>query len=147
MEQTFTRKYRILEQLYYKINADGLPEITVKPDYQPRDTNGQFKSNKPEAYQIKTDKADTFCQKYIIRNASNARLPWEWNLRLLFTDALSRFPSLTLEALQNEVMRLSGIKQPKYFDKVFELAVGQRIIQTTMDKQGRIVVIMTPLSS
>ena len=31
-------------------------------------------SNKPEAYQIKSEKADSFNQKYIIRNEGNARL-------------------------------------------------------------------------
>ena len=53
-------------------------------------------------------------------------------------------PSLSLEALQNEVMVRSGIRQPKYYDKVFKLAIDQRIIQTTMDKHSRVVVILTP---
>ena len=48
------------------------------------------------------------------------------------------------EALQNEVIAISGIKQPKYYDKVFKLAVDQRIVQTTMDKHGRVVVILIP---
>jgi len=145
VEQTFTRKYRIPETLYYVINDDGLPEITSKPaSYQPREDNGRYKTNKPEAYQIKSDKADLFNQEYIIRCDSNARQPWEWDLRKLFYDAMGVLPSLSLEALQNEVMTISGIKQPKYYEKVFKLAVDQRIIQTTMDKHKRIVVILTP---
>ena len=144
VEQTFTRKYRIPELLYYRIDEKGLPVITAKPNYQPRDSNGQYKTNKPEAYQIKSEKAESFNQKYIIRNEGNARQPWEWNLRLLFTDALGMFSSLPLEALQNEVMHLSGIVQPKYYDKVFSLAVDQRVIQTTMDRRGRVVVILIP---
>ena len=144
VEQTFTRKYRIPEQLFYKIDERGLPFITAKPNYQPRDANGQYKSNKPEAYLIKTEKADSFNQKYIIRNDNNARQPWEWNLRMLFTDALGVFSSLPLETLQDEVMKLSDIKQPKYYDKVFKLAIDQRVIRTTMDKRGRVVVILIP---
>ena len=133
------------ETLYYKIDEDGLPVITTKPaSYQPRDDNGRYKTNKPEAYQIKTAKADSFNQDYIIHNDSNARQPWEWNLGKLFFDAMGVMPSLTLEALQNEVMAISGIKQPKYYDKVFKLAVDQRIVQTTMDKHGRVVVILIP---
>lgn len=146
VEQTFTRKYRISEHMYYKIDENGLPLITERPEYQTRDTNGQYQTNKPEAYQIKAESADKFNQKYIIHNDGNARRPWEWNLRLLFGDAL-QVPSMPLEALQNEVMRLSGIKQPKYYEKVFNLAVGQRVVQTTMDKQCRIVAILTPLPS
>jgi hypothetical protein len=145
VEQIFTRKYRISETLYYKISDEGLPVITTKPDYQPRDTDGRFMSSKPEAYQIKSDKADTFDQKYIIRNDGNARLPWEWDLRLLFGDAMSTAAEVSVEMLKERVMHLSGIKQPKYYDKVFKLAIDQRIVQTTMDRNGRIVVI--PVSS
>ncbi len=145
VEQIFTRKYRISETLYYKISDEGLPVVTAKPDYQPRDADGRFMSSKPEAYQIKSDKADTFDQKYIIRNDGNARLPWEWDLRLLFGDAMSTAAEVSVEMLKERVMHLSGIKQPKYYDKVFKLAIDQRIVQTTMDRNGRIVVI--PVSS
>ena len=145
VEQTFTRKYRIPETLYYTIDEDGLPNITTKPaSYQPREGNGRYMTNKPEAYQIKTEKAESFNQNYIIRNDSNARQPWEWNLRSLFFDAMGVQPSMPLEALKNEVMSLSGIKQPKYYEKVFRLAVDQRIVQTTLDKRKRVVAILTP---
>ena len=144
VEQTFTRKYRVPETLYYKIDENGLPVITTKPNYQPRDNEGRFKTNKPEAYQIKKENADLFNQTYIIRNSGSARLSWEWNLRQLFADALADRPSLPLDALMNEVMSLSGIKQPKYYDKVFNLAVDQRIVKTTMDQRGRIVALLIP---
>lgn len=144
VEQIFTRKYRVSEKLYYKITEEGLPEVTVKPDFQPRDSGGHFMSNKPEAYQIKSEKADSFNQKYIIRNEGNARLSWEWDLRSLFNDALSDASQLSVDMLKKRVMELSGILQPKYCDKVFQLAVDQRIIQTTMNCNGRIVVIPVP---
>ena len=45
-------------------------------------------------------------------------------------------------------MTLANILQPKYYDKVFTLACEQRVIQTTMDRNGRIVVIpLPPVSS
>ena len=37
-----------------------------------------------------------------------------------------------------------GIKQPKYYEKVYNLAVEQRVVQTTMDRNGRIVVMLIP---
>ena len=46
--------------------------------------------------------------------------------------------------LKDRVMALSGIQQPKYYDKVFQLAVDRRVVQTTMDRNGRIVVITVP---
>ena len=144
VEQIFTRKYRVSEKLYYKITEEGLPELTVKPDFQPRDSGGHYMSNKPEAYQIKSEKADTFNQKYIIRNDGNARQSWEWDLRSLFNDALSDASQLPVDMLKKRVMALSCIQQPKYYDKVFQLAVDQRVIKTTMDRNGRIVVITIP---
>lgn len=144
VEQTLTRKYRIPEKLFYRVNDAGLPEMTVKPDFQPRDRNGQFRSSRADAYQIKAEKAETFNQKYIIHNDGNARQPWEWDLRQLFGDVLSDIPSMGRETLQNEVMAKSGIKEPKYFDKVFRLALDQRVVQTTMDRNGRIVAMLIP---
>ena len=121
VEQTLTRKFHVKELLYYKINEAGLPEVTVKPDVQPRSSDGRFMSNKPQAYQIKAEKADSFNQTYIIRHADSDRTPWEWNLRKLFTDAMGGCASLTTLALQSAVMKLSGIRQPKYYEKVFQL--------------------------
>ena len=141
VEQNMTRKYKIEEKLYYKVNDDGLPVVTVKPNYQPRDDNGRYKTNKPEAYQIKSEKADTFNQDYIIRNDANAKTPWEWDLKKLFDDAMADRAEMGLEDLQKCVMDLSGIQQSKYYDKVFRLAIDMRVVQTTMDKYGRIVVI------
>ena len=80
-------------------------------------------------------------------DTEQSRQSWEWDLGMLFGDALSQYPSLTLEALQDQVMSLSGIKQPKYYDKVFSLAVDRRVVQTTMDRNGRVVAILTPLPS
>ena len=144
VEQTFTSKYRTNEVMYYKIKDNGLPALTVKPIVQAGDSNDQSSTSKAEAYQIKPEVVKAFNQKYIIYNDPNAQQSWEWNLHLLFNDALSGFPSLTLEALQNQVMSLSGIKQPKYYEKVFKLAVDHRVVRTTMDNHGRVVVILSP---
>ena len=141
VEQNLTRKFKIEEKLYYKVNDNGLPEVTVRPNYQPREQNGRYKTNKPEPYQIKSEKADTFNQDYIIHNDANAKLPWEWNLRKLFTDAMGDRAEMGQEDLQKCVMKLSGIQQPKYYEKVFKLAIDMRVVQTTIDKYGRIVVI------
>ena len=141
VEQNLTRKYKIPETLYYEIGDDGLPVVAEKPNFQPRDQNGHYKTSKPEAYQIKGEQADTFNQDYIIRNASTARLPWEWDMQKLFNDAMGDCAEMGMEMLQNHVMKLSGIKQSKYYDKVFKLAVDQRVVQTTINNHGRVVVI------
>ena len=145
VEQTLTRKYRIPETLYYRIDDHGLPVETGKPDFQPRASNGQYLSNKPEAYLIRTEKTDSFNQKYIIRNADNARQPWEWDVRRLFGDAMGSRATMSLDHLQREVMALSGIVQKNYYEKVWRLAVDQRVVKTTMDRTGRVVALHIPL--
>lgn len=144
VQQSVTRKYRIPEKMYYRIDEEGLPKITSKPDVQLRSKDGKFMTTKPEAYQIRSEKADTFNQTYIIRHPDNPRKPWEWNLRRLFEDVIANRAMVGCESLQNEVMSLSGIQQPKYYDKVFKLAVDQRVVQTTLTKNGRVAVILIP---
>jgi len=51
---------------------------------------------------------------------------------------------MSTEGLQKAVMGLGGIKMAKYYDKVFRLAVDRRIVQTTLDRNGRVVVIPIP---
>ena len=123
------------------MNDDGLPEITEKPDYQPRDSNGRYQTNKPKAYQIRAENADTFNQDYIIWHKDDERQPWEWNLRKLFDDAMDNSAQLSTEELQRRVMAKSGIMKSAYYDKVFELAIDKRIIKTTLNRNGRVVVI------
>ena len=144
VEQTFTRKYHCSEKIYYRFNDEGLPESCEKPDYQGRDAGGRYTNNKSEAYQVNLEKADTFNQQYIIRNDGNQRQPWEWNLRRLFDDAMGSVAEMSPDNLKKKVMDISGIKQPKYYDKVFKLASEKRIVKSTMAKSGRIVVIPIP---
>ena len=141
VEQALTRKYKIAEELYYIIDDQGLPQLTEKPDVQGRDKQGRYQSNKPEAYQVLEEKVRSFCQDYIIHNGPEARLPWEWDLKRLFSDAMGSRAEMGLEDLRREVMRLSHIEQPKYYDKVFRMAIDRRVVQTTMDRMKRVVVI------
>jgi hypothetical protein len=39
-------------------------------------------------------------------------------------------------------MEKAGIRLQRYYDKLFELAMDQRVVKTTMDRNGRVVVIM-----
>ena len=51
---------------------------------------------------------------------------------------------LSQEELKRRVMELSHIEQPKYYGKVFDLAVEKRVVCTTLNKGGRVVVISPP---
>lgn len=144
VQQTLTRKYHIKEHFYYKFDEEGVPVSCEKPDYQTRNTDDRFLSNKSEAYQISQEKAGTFNQRYIIRHEGNTRQPWEWNLRLLFNEAMGPVAEMAPEGLRDKVMKIAGIQQKKYYDKVLTLATEKRIVKTTIAKNGRVVVIPIP---
>jgi hypothetical protein len=101
-------------------------------------------SNKAEAYMIRLEKVDSFNQQYIIRHTGSSRMPWQWDLRRLFDDAMGSCAMMSPSTLQEQVMKLSGIAAPKYYEKVFRLAVEQRVVKTTLDNNGRVVVISIP---
>lgn len=142
VEQTLSRQQEIDPKLYYRVSEEGLPEITKKPDTQERDAQGKFTSSRTDAYQVSAEKAATFNSDYIIRHPDDAGKPWEWDLRRLFTDAMDARASIDRDDLKRLVMERANIFQPKYYDKVFELAVEQQVVKTTMDRNGRVVVIM-----
>ena len=143
--QSMTRKYRINDKLYYKVNDAGLPEMAEAPDIQERDDNGRYTSRKSEAYKIKSDVIDMFNQDYIIRHPDDAVRPWEWDLRRLFGDAMNTRAMMSPDDLQRDVMKLSGIRVANYYKKVFLMAIEQRVVKTEMIRGGRIAVI--PLST
>lgn len=143
VEQTLSRFRDVDETLYYEVTDDGLPKTAKKPDIQPRDEQGRFASKQPVgAYQMSSDKMESFSQQYIVRHPDNPQKPWEWDLRRLFADAMGGSAMMSRDDLKVRAMSLSNIRQSKYYDKVFGMALEQRVVQTTMDRNGRIVVIM-----
>ena len=143
VEQTLSRFRDIDGTLYYEVDDDGLPVIAKKPDIQPRDEQGRFASKQSAgAYQMSSDKMESFAQQYIVRHPDNPQRPWEWDLRRLFADAMGDCAMMSRDDLRLRAMCLSHIRQAKYYDKVFDMALEQRVVQTTMDRNGRIVVIM-----
>lgn len=143
VEQTLTRKQDIDLTFYYSLDDEGLPKTVKKPNIQPRDEQGKFLTNKAEAYQVSSEKVATFNQQYIIRHADDARKPWEWDLTRLFADAIDSRASVDRDDLKRAVMEKANILQPKYYEKILSMALEQRVVKTTMDRNGRIVVVMT----
>jgi hypothetical protein len=142
VEQTLSRQQEIDPKLYYEVTAEGLPVVTKKPDTTTRDAQGKFTSSRAETYQVSAEKAATFNNEYIIRHPDDAANPWEWDLRRLFTDAMGSRASIDRDDLRRLVMEKAGIRVERYYKKLFELAMDQRVIKTTMDRNGRVVVII-----
>ena len=137
---TFSRRYHLEQALYYVIDQEGLPQMTEEPERQPRDAQGKWTSKQQgETYHVAQEKVMTFCQKYIIHGDGDS---WEWDLRLLFADAMGTRAMVGRDELKRLVMTMANIRAPRYYDKLFQMAMDQRVIQTTMDRSGRVVVIM-----
>lgn len=137
---TFSRRFHLERTLYYEIDQEGLPFATAKPDTQPRDAQGKWVSKTGETYQVPNDKVNSFNQQYIVRHTDSDA--WEWDLKRLFADAMGTRSVAGRDDLKRLVMTAANILSSRYYDKLFTMAVEQRVIQTTMDRSGRVVVIM-----
>ena len=141
--QLLTRKYRIADKLYYRINDDGLPEESDKPAMLSGNGGGSQVRRKSNVY-ITSKQVGSFNQEYIIRNDSNAEKPYDWDMKKLFADAMGGCSCISPDMLREKVMKLSHIQMAHYYDKVFGDAEAQGIVTTTLDRAGRVVVISTP---
>ena len=144
VEQLLTRKYRISEKLYYTISDDGLPEESGKPNNTFMMDDDSQPNRKSNIYNIPKSKLDTLNQNYIIRHEGNSKSSWEWDFRKLFDDAMNGCLMMSHDDLKKAVMELSGIVQPRYYEKVFKTAIELHVVMTTLDRRGRVVVISTP---
>ena len=143
VEQLLTRKYRMPEKMYYRITDEGLPEESDKPSLQSEVDDNAQPRRKSNLY-ISTKQVGSFNQKYIIQNESNAEKPYDWNVKMLFADAMGGCSCISPDMLREKVMELSHIQMTHYYDKVFKEAETQGVVTTTLDRAGRVVVISTP---
>ena len=140
VQQTMTRKRKMGEELYYVIDDSGLPQQTEKPQGRYRDTDGKFKSSKSDVTKMKSDAVESFNQKYILRQSDGGN-SWDWDLQTLFNDAMAGCAMTGLDMLKANAMKMAHIQYPQYYEKLFQRAIDTRVIQTTIDRHGRVVVI------
>jgi hypothetical protein len=138
VEQSLTRKYDMEEPLCYKMDKDGIPEETERPQTQPRDAQGRFASYG------KAD-PDTLNRDYIIQTPEDHKQPWKWDLCKLFSTCIGSLPTVGYQDLKDTVKKETNIKSDKYYDKLFAMAEEERVVKKTQDRCGRVVVMLSPL--
>lgn len=138
VEVTVSRKYRNPQTLYYEIDQEGIPYSTQKPDLQPRDAQGKFMSKTSE------NPEDTLNHDYIIDQPENVEMPWDWDYRRLFTDAMGKLSSMGNEQMMQAVMKLSRIKKYQYYYKVLAEAEKRGVIVKTFDRYKRVAIVLSP---
>lgn len=138
VEQSLTRKYDMEVPLCYKMDKDGIPEETERPQTQPRDAQGRFASYG------KAD-PDTLNRDYIIQTPEDQDQPWKWDFRKLFSICIGSLPTVGYQDLKETVKKEANIKSDKYYDKLFAMAEEERVVKKIQDRCGRVVVMLSPL--
>ena len=139
---TFSRRFHLDRTLYFEIDDEGLPFTAEKPGTQQRDAQGKFTGKTGGIGLVSGEKLETFNQKYIVRHPESGSDAWEWDLRLLFADAMGNRATVGCEDLRRCAMTNAHILSARYYDKLFAAAQELRILKTTLDCSGRVVVIM-----
>lgn len=128
VEMLFSRHHKPCDEIYYRVDEQGLPYSTKKPDKEKTDK--------------KTQKMEAYNQEYVDQNATDPTLPWQF--RKLFAAAFGTAAMLGSDDLERRVMELSHIRQKQYYYRVLAEAEKRRIVQKTLTKGGRIGIIILP---
>lgn len=128
LEQTLTRKYDIEQAMYFEVNGDGLPVMTVNPpeDSNSRDSNGDFP-------QLNTD--------YI---SHDDKENWKVDVCRLFCDAIGGREQMTGAELRTEVCRLSNIRSWKFYNSLLEQAMKEGVLLKSYDQTNHVVYAVKP---
>ena len=126
--QTLTRKYDIEQAMYFEVNGDGLPVMTVNPpeDSNSRDSNGDFP-------QLNTD--------YI---SHDDKENWKVDVCRLFCDAIGGREQMTGAELRTEVCRLSNIRSWKFYNSLLEQAMNEGVLLKSYDQTNHVVYAVKP---
>jgi hypothetical protein len=116
--------------MYYRINEQGLPYTTKKPDTLQHNSKSSKDSRS----------SNTFNQEFVDQNPVNPELPWLF--RKLFEAGFGSASFLGSEEMERRIMELSFIKQKQYYYRVVAEAEKQGVIKKVMTKNGRVGAIL-----
>ena len=105
--QTYSRKQKMKQKLYYRINDEGLPEWCPDYEEQPRDDQGRWTVKKDEQ--------------------ESESLP-EQDLHKLFNNAMEGRPSRPFNEVMAIALKKCGVINPKAYYKYLEQATEQHIL-------------------
>ena len=128
VEQTLTRKYDIEQKLYFEVDPKGLPRLTVVPV---EDTGEDGNASQ----------LPSLNRKYVVNEDDGS---WHIDLPKLIGDVMVGREQITGSELKEQVCNRANIGSWKFYNKLLEQAVNERIIMKTFDKVGH--VIYTPAS-
>ena len=128
LEQLYTRKYDIEQQLYFQVDEDGLPFET--------------EAHLMTVYMSSTSTADgsgeerpSLNDDYVVHHLNG---DWDMDVEKLFRDAFEGNQSLTGAALRYKVKTLANIATNRLYNNCLEKVMKMNLMEKKKDDYGRI---------
>ena len=128
LEQLYTRKYDIDQQLYFQVDEDGLPfetEAPLMPVYMSSTSTAD--SSGEERPSLNDD--------YVVHHLNG---DWDMDVEKLFRDAFEGNQSLTGAALRYKVKTLANIATNRLYNNCLEKVMKMNLMEKKKDDYGRI---------
>ena len=128
LEQLYTRKYDIEQQLYFQVDEDGLPfetEAPLMPVYMSSTSTAD--SSGEERPSLNDD--------YVVHHLNG---DWDMDVEKLFRDAVEGNQSLTGAALRYKVKTLANIATNRLYNNCLEKVMKMNLMEKKKDDYGRI---------
>ena len=127
LEQLYTRKYDIEQQLYFTVDDEGLPCVTEAPPAPTYMSTQDGLTMSEERPSLNDD--------YVIHHPNGS---WDMDVQRLFTDAFQGYDSLTGAALRYAVMNLGHIATRNLYNNCLEKAMKMQLMIKSTDAQKRV---------
>ena len=129
LEQLYTRKYDIEQQLFFQVDEGGLPfetEAPPMPVYM--SSNSTAESGMEDRPALNDD--------YVIHHLSGE---WDMDVERLFKDAFEGNQSLTGAALRYKVKTLANIATNRLYNNCLEKVMKMNLMVKKKDDYGRVI--------
>ena len=129
VEQTLTRKYDIEQTLFFEVDPNGLPRLTAVPVEDTGENGGN------------TSPLPSLNRQYVVNEDDGS---WHIDLPRLIGDVMVGREQITGSELKEQVCNRANIGSWKFYNKLLEQAVNERIIMKTFDKVGHVIYTPAP---
>lgn len=129
LEQLYTRKYDIEQQLFFQVDEDGLPYETEAPPMPVYMSSGSTADSGMEDRPSLND-------DYVIHHLNGE---WDMDVEKLFKDAFEGNQSLTGAALRYKVKTLANIATNRLYNNCLEKVMKMNLMEKKKDDYGRVI--------
>ena len=129
VEQTLTRKYDIEQTLFFEVDPNGLPRLTAVPIEDTGENGGN------------TSPLPSLNRQYVVNEDDGS---WHIDLPRLIGDVMVGREQITGSELKEQMCNRANIGSWKYYNKLLEQAVNERIIVKSYDKVGHVIYTPAP---